>query len=259
MTAASLPAPPYVPPRFEPERDASGEIIYPSTDGLPMAWTTKHYDLLTYIKDGLEVFLADRDDVFVAGDLFWYPVEGHPEIVVAPDVFVAVGRPKGPRRSYRQWVEGGVAPQVVFEVLSEGNTANEMVKKMGFYTRHGVQEYVIFDPDDPSLEIWARQGDALLPVDDAQGWTSPTLGITYWIAEDKSLYLVKPDGQRLLTHIEQAKRAETERERAETERERAETEKQRAETERERAETERERAEKLAAKLRAAGIDPDEA
>ncbi|MCX7938354.1 MAG: hypothetical protein N2545_02805 [Thermoflexales bacterium] len=39
--------------------------------------------------------------------------------------------------------------------------------------------------------------------------------------------------------------------------ERAETERQRAEAERQRAEAERARAERLAAKLRAAGIDPE--
>ena len=46
-------------------------------------------------------------------------------------------------------------------------------------------------------------------------------------------------------------------ERAEAERARAEAERARAETEHARAEAERERAERLAAKLRAAGIDPD--
>jgi hypothetical protein len=30
---------------------------------------------------------------------------------------VAVGRPKGHGGSYMQWLEGGAAPQVVFEVL----------------------------------------------------------------------------------------------------------------------------------------------
>ena len=32
-------------------------------------------------------------DVFVAGDLFWYPVRGNPRIVTAPDGLVVFGRP----------------------------------------------------------------------------------------------------------------------------------------------------------------------
>ncbi|MEE6161048.1 hypothetical protein U9R62_06765 [Cylindrospermopsis raciborskii DSH] len=34
-------------------------------------------------------------DVFVAGDLFWYPVEGSNKIKLAPDTMVVFGRPKG--------------------------------------------------------------------------------------------------------------------------------------------------------------------
>ena len=53
-------------------------------------------------------------------------------------MLVVFGRPKGYRGSYRQWVEGGVAPQVVFEILSPGNRLNEMIRKFKFYkSAHG--------------------------------------------------------------------------------------------------------------------------
>ena len=55
-----------------------------------------------------------------------------------PDVMVAFGRPRGDRGSYKQWEEGGVAPHVVFEVMSPGNRAGKMAKKFLFYERHGV-------------------------------------------------------------------------------------------------------------------------
>ena len=45
--------------------------------------------------------------------LLWYAVEGDNKIRQAPDAMVAFGRPKGYRGSYRQWEEGGIAPQVV--------------------------------------------------------------------------------------------------------------------------------------------------
>jgi len=65
-------------------------------------------------------------NVFVAGDLLWYPIEGNNKTRLAPDVMVAFGRPKGDspeatlceRGSYQQWNEDNIAPQVTFKVLS---------------------------------------------------------------------------------------------------------------------------------------------
>src|SRR4051812_2372706 len=90
-------------------------IIYPDTDGQPMAENTLQFQWIVTIKEGLEHLFARDPNVFVAGDLFWYPVEGHPEIVMAPDAMVVFNRPKGHRLSYLQWEEGAIPPQVVFE------------------------------------------------------------------------------------------------------------------------------------------------
>src|SRR6516164_4681448 len=96
-------------------------IVYPDSDGEPMADNTLKYERIVTIKGNLDILYLDRADVFVAGDMLWYPVEGDPTTRMAPDVMVAFGRPKGYRGSYRQWEEGGIAPQVVFEILSPGN------------------------------------------------------------------------------------------------------------------------------------------
>jgi hypothetical protein len=58
---------------------------------------------MTIIYNNLRAIFADDPNVFVAMDLLWYPVEGNPRIRVAPDVLVALGRPKGHRGSYKQW------------------------------------------------------------------------------------------------------------------------------------------------------------
>ena len=92
--------------------------------------------------------------MFVAGDLLWYPVAGDNKTRIAPDALVAFGRPKGDRGSYKQWEEGGMAPQVVFEVLSPGNTRQEMADKLAFYDRYGVEEYYLYDPDHGRLQGW---------------------------------------------------------------------------------------------------------
>ena len=59
----------------------------------------------------------------------------------APDTLVVFGRPPGDRGSYMQWRKDGLAPQVVFEALSPGNTPAEMKRKRQFYERYGVEEY----------------------------------------------------------------------------------------------------------------------
>ncbi len=118
------------------------KVVYPESDGKPMADNTKQLESIVYLFDNLGSLFADRDDVFVAADLFWYPVEGHPEIRTAPDVMVAFGRPKGHRPSYKQWEEEGIAPQVVFEVLSPSKRPSDLIEKFLFYQQYGVEEYL---------------------------------------------------------------------------------------------------------------------
>jgi Uma2 family endonuclease len=135
------------------------DLLYPDSDGQPMSDNTKQFRWIVVFKENLEILFADRSDVFVAGDLLWYAVEGRPEIRVAPDAMVVLGRPKGDRESYRQWLEDNIAPQVVFEILSPDNTVLEMSRKLLFYQRYGVLEYYVFDPDRLNLEdIFAQRG-----------------------------------------------------------------------------------------------------
>ncbi len=176
-------------------------IVYPESDGQPMADNTLQFQWIVTIKENLDALYRDDPDVFVAGDLLWYPVEGHPEIRRAPDAMVVFGRPKGHRGSYRQWEEGHLAPQVVFEVLSPGNTTAEMRDKLAFYTRYDVEEYYLYDPDHIVLKGWLRQGDTLHPIADMQGWTSPRLGIRFLLAPD-DLTIYDPQGEPFVTFSE---------------------------------------------------------
>jgi Uma2 family endonuclease len=93
--------------------------IYPESDGKPMAENTLQFEWIALIKLNLEACFAQQPDVFIAADLFWYPVEGDGGIRVAPDVMVALGRPKGHRGSYMQFYEDNIAPQVIFEIRNE--------------------------------------------------------------------------------------------------------------------------------------------
>jgi Uma2 family endonuclease len=226
-------------------------VQYPDDDGQPMSENTLQFKWIVLIKEGLETLFRRDPNVFVAGDLLWYPEEGKPKIRQAPDVMVVLGRPKRERGSYKQWEEDGIAPQVVFEVLSPGNRLDEMLRKFRFYEKHGVEEYYIYDPDDGELLGWRRGDGGLEEITEMNGHVSQLLEIRFEPGEGpNNLRIIGPDGQRFLTHQELMEQAEAERQRAETER-------QRAETERQRAEAERRRAERLAARLRELGIEPD--
>jgi len=225
-------------------------VKYPESDGQPMAENTLQFRWIVTLQGGLDGLFRDDPNVFVAGDLFWYPVEGDNKTRVAPDTMVVFGRPKGDRGSYLQWEEDNIAPQVVFEVLSPGNRPGELVDKFRFYEHYGVDEYYVFDPQKNELDGWIRENGGFKAIDDTDGWTSPRLGIRFDLSSG-DLQVFQPDGTRFATYLELLEQEETARQRAERERQRAEHEWQRAEQE-------RQRAERLAERLRQLGVDPDE-
>ena len=212
------------------------EIIYPDSDGNPMADNTGQFRWIATIKANLDWLFAENDQVFVAGDLLWYPLEGDNKKRQAPDIMVVFGRPKGDRGSYQQWKEDNIAPQVVFEILSPGNTQAEMNRKLLFYEHHGVEEYYIYDPNKNDFSGLIKHEERLEVIEKIDNWVSPRLGIRFQLAEPE-LIIYYPDGDPVSSNTEERKRAERERQRAENE---------------------KQRAEKLAAKLRELGINPED-
>lgn len=208
------------------------DIVYPESDGRPMADNTKQFEWIVTIKENLDAVFPE---VFVAGDLLWYPVEGNPKIRQAPDAMVVFGRPKGHRGSYLQWKEENIAPQVVFEILSPGNTYGEMVRKLEFYERYGVEEYYVYDPDHNELNGWQRQEGRFQTIAAIDDWTSPRLKIRFERTPE-SLKLYRPDGTLFETFAELIHRAET--------------------LQREKDQTQA-KLERLATRLRELGEDPD--
>jgi Uma2 family endonuclease len=236
---------------------SEADIFYPESDGKPMADNTKQFRWIVVIQQNLDGWFAQDPTVFVAGDLLWYPVQGNNVICTAPDVLVAFGRPKGDRRSYLQWNENNIAPQVVFEILSPSNTRAEMNRKLLFYDRYGVEEYYLYDPDTNEFSGWLRGETFLEVIEPIANWTSPRLGIRFE-RTDEELQIYRPDGKRFLTYAEitqQLEQTEQQLEQAEQQLERIE---QQLEQERQRAEQERQRAERLAEQLRSMGADPNQ-
>ena len=226
------------------------EVVYPESDGKPMADNTLQWDWMVKIVGELREQYSGQQ-VFVAGDLFWYPVRGNPKEVVAPDALVAFGRSPGYRGSYKQWEEEGVVPQVAFEVLSPNNTEDEMEDKFAFYDRHGVEEYYFIDPYQETVAGYRRKDGRLIPVHIMEGYVSPRLGVRFSTAD--GLKLFAPDGHEFQTREDAVIGLREELQRTN---EVVEEERQRRIEESRRADAERQRADALAAKLREMGIDP---
>jgi Uma2 family endonuclease len=196
------------------------DLFYPDCDGNPMADNTEQYRWIVIIKENLEIWFASMMEVFVAGDLLWYPIEGDNQTRLAPDVMVAIGRPKGRRGSYQQWKEAGIPPQVVFEILSPSNSLPEMEEKRQFYETYGVEEFYIYDPDRLKLKGYLRQRGKLLEIPVMNGWVSPRLNIRFSHLEGE-LEIYRPDGQKFLTSVELAQQAEDQKQRADQQKRRA--------------------------------------
>ena len=232
--------------------ETSPEIIYPESDGQPMADNTKQFRLIVTIKENLELLFADNPNVFIAGDLLWYPVEGNNKLRRAPDTMVAFGRPKGDRGSYQQWKENQIAPQVVFEIMSPSNTAREMSQKLEFYDRYGVEEYYLYDPDKVKLSGWLREGRSLKEIERMEGWISPRLKIRFGINQG-DLQIFAPNNQPFLSYVELGKLKQEAEEREQLAQQVAQQAQEREQLAQQRAEQAEAKVRELEAKLRELG------
>ena len=212
------------------------EIIYPDSDRKPMSDNTKQFQLIVKIQGGIDALFKDNENVFVAGDLLWYPVEGDNKTRQAPDTMVVFGRPKGDRGSYKQWLEDNIAPQVVFEIISPGNRLGEIFQLFKFYDNYGVEECYFYDLKDNELIGWVRSDGELNYIESMEGWVSPRLEIRFETASGE-LEIYRPDGLKFLSYVELSRQMEQEREEKELV---------------------QQKADRLSEKLREMGINPEE-
>ena len=194
------------------------QIIYPETDGKPMAETDPHRKEMIAAIEALADYFRDAPDVYVSGNLLLYYEEGNKDASVAPDVFVVKGVPRGDRRIYKLWEEGK-APDVVIEMTSRRTRLQDLGTKRALYAWMGVREYFLYDPLGEYLEpplqgyrLAERDYEWIEPV--AEGVLySEELGLDLRL-EDGRLRLADPmTGEQLLTPTEaqKARRAAEER------------------------------------------------
>ena len=239
-------------------------VLYPDSDGRRMADNDEQFLWLTTIKDNLDDLYRDRPDVYVAGDHLIYAEEGKPKRRRAPDVYVALGRPKRKRGSYKVWEEGGLFPQVVFEIRSPSDRRGVLARKLHFYRHYGAEEFYLYDPKRHTLVTYRRSAAGLEPPTGPDSCVSPLLGGVRFDLSGPELVILRPDGSPFTTSLEIRRREREQRRQAVAERQRANAAQRRADSERQRADAAQRqaaaaaaRADALAAKLRALGLDPD--
>ncbi|MCC5601425.1 Uma2 family endonuclease [Nostoc favosum] len=207
---------------------------------------------------------SNAQGFLVAANVGLFPSNKQPPIV--PDVFLSLDVQVADNwwerrhRSYFFW-DFGKPPEVVIEIVSN-REGNETGRKILEYARMRVMYYIIFDPtrqlSGEVLQMYELRGRQYIPMSE-QWLTEVELGLCLWEGayegkRDVWLRWCDATGNVIPTGAE---RAEQERLRAEQECLRAEQERLRAEQEREAKETALQRAERLAAQLRALGVEPE--
>ena len=151
-----------------PQSEADSTIVYPSSDGEPVAETFVHLYAMLVTIEVLTQYLQGQQAT-VLGNQFMYYAQGFPRLRVAPDVMVIFGVAPGGRDNYKIWQEGQV-PSVIFEMTSAGTRSNDEVFKKTLYAQLGVQEYWLFDPEEdwlePALQGYRLRGEAYEPIGD---------------------------------------------------------------------------------------------
>jgi Uma2 family endonuclease len=127
-----------------------GQDDLPCDDGEPME-TQRHKLQMDLLIDGLTIWLDQRSDGYVNGNMFvYYSMEQvRNRDFKGPDFFAVLGVPKGERKSWVSWEEGK-APDVVIELLSDSTAEYDRTQKKQIYQdQMRVSEYYWFDPFRP--------------------------------------------------------------------------------------------------------------
>jgi len=169
----------------------------------------EQFQWIVMIQRNLEWLFADDPRVFVVGDLFWYPLQGHAMgRQVDSDVMVVCGRLQGERGEYRQWSKEDIFPQVVFEVLSPHQALLEMERKLRFYDRYGAEEYYMYHPRQNELRGWLSCEGSLNEIESMADWISPAIGIRFDLS-GPTLQVYGPQGEPFQSYAEILQQAQT--------------------------------------------------
>jgi Uma2 family endonuclease len=208
-----------------PRQRRTREIEYPTTDGKPMAETELHMEGMIDTIQTLQDRYADRQDVYVWGNLLLFYEEGNPRKHVSPDILVALGVPKTPRRDhYLVWKEGK-APDFLIEITSKSTKGEDQKKFVIYRDILKVPEYFLFDPRadylDPPLQGFRLVAGDYVRIDPVAGRLPSQVVGLHLERDGQRLRLFDPAaGTHLLTPREAREAADRRAEAAEADRRR---------------------------------------
>jgi Uma2 family endonuclease len=186
------------------------ELIYPSSDGEPLAESYAHLLAILAILEILRQYLEGQEATVLANQFLYYS-QRFPKLRVIPDVMVILGVTPGGRDNYKIWEEGQVLA-VIFEMTSGSTKDSDQVFKYNLYEQLGVQEYWLFDPRgewlNEQLRGYCLVGEHYQPIADGH---SQVLNLRLGVADQLIQFYRLDTGEKLLTPAEQAQalRAET--------------------------------------------------
>ena len=232
----------------------------------PEMESTQHYRQLALLVSHLEWQWRERPDFFVGANLTVY--YAHEQLRTrkfrGPDFFLVRDVDPRPRTSWVVWEEEGRYPDLIIELLSNATAEVDRTEKKRLYqTMFRTPEYFWFSPITEEFAGFRLVGAwyQAIPTDE-RGWRWSEVMELYLGVVDGQLRYFEADGTLVLgpeeTALRERRRVQQERQRAEQAQSQAEQERQRAEQAQSQAEQERQRAERLAQRLRAMGIDPED-
>ncbi len=140
-----------------------GEDELPYSDGEPRE-SELHVKQSDLLRESLEYGWADRQDFYVASNMFVYfsELQTKKNDFRGPDVFVALDTVRRVRKSWVVWQEGR-GPDVGIELLSPSTEKVDRGDKMRIYGKlMRVSEYYLYDPETEILEGYRLDSGTLM-------------------------------------------------------------------------------------------------
>jgi Uma2 family endonuclease len=225
--------------------DVTQSIIFPPGDiysDEPPLESDLHREQIDLLIRLIKWWWRERQDFYATGNLTIYfsPNQKKSEEFRGPDFFVVLDTEKKDRKSWVVWQEDGKYPNIIIELLSDSTAAvDKGLKKQIYQNTFRTPDYFWFDPHNLELQgfhLLDGQYQKIEPNDVGWLW-SQQLGL-YLGVEAGKLRFFTPDGDLVMLPEEEAN--------------------QQLQQVNQQLEQERQRAQRLAERLRAAGIDPNE-
>ena len=215
---------------------AETAIFYPETDGMPLPDGETQAPQYRRAVGRLEAYFNRKKDrrARVNGNTMLYYSEGDPQTFVSPDCYVVFDLSDEALRSlsiqgrntYLLW-EVDKPPEFVLEIGSRSTANRDMNFKRGLYADIGSSEYWLHDPTggefyhEPLIAYRLADGEyQRIPLNyesDGSVWgRSEALNLEVWWIEGELQFRDPEDGKWLLSHEEEAARADFEAARADS-------------------------------------------